>query len=159
MAAYLAIWSPAMCCCGFKHIIGRITGTETQGCHSSRAVTTDLVRDAGAALPGGCCASQDEDQSRAGEPESCVGEPATSDPDNRCRCHESVESKVRLDTGSKIILPALTKNSPGLDLAPLPIISMAVTSPIARTDWPPGGDQPWLNSGQTLLARRCLLLI
>jgi hypothetical protein len=143
IAMYLAIWSPAVCCCAIKTAMGAVTGVEVARCDQQSP-----ARDAQA--DEGCCASREGSRDDA--------EAATSDDEpSPCRCHETVESKVRLDTGAKVTLPALEK----IDALPAmlwAVIRVAMMPSVAEGVV---GDHhvSAVRPQASLLAQRCLLLI
>ncbi len=158
MAAYLAMWSPAVCCCGIKTAIGRMTGVEVASCGEKAAAPAIDEREGS----GGCCAHRAAQASNDLVASCHRAETANSsssdDAPPPCRCHETVESPVRLDTGAKVTLPALAK----IDTLPamLPVLSVVAMEPSVaegvevndhRSHAPP--------PRSTLLAQRCLLLI
>src|SRR5688572_13528148 len=153
MAAYLAIWSPAVCCCGLKHVFGRVTGIEVPACGASSVVQIEH-RSQPAAPRGGCCSSP-ADEPAAAETVTACGESPSPDQsnDDRCRCRDSIESKVRLDTGAKIIVPALAKNDLGFNPLLLAFVATGLETATvtgANDYWPPGDNHGWVRSQQTL---------
>ena len=139
LAMYLAIWSPAMCCCAIKSALGA-SGCEERSrlCCARNISTLNHCCDTNVPASSVCCAGEDHLS-------------GTSD-ESRCRCHE--KSIDRLDTGSKAIEFSLAVNHFGL------LIEHA-TGACASTDhrqvdlasrWHP----PPSNS---LFLQRCLLLI
>jgi hypothetical protein len=148
MAMYLVIWSPALCCCGIKAALGTVSGVKVALCGETAPVAMP-------AEASGCCAKKAVNAMSVAIPTSLPAGGAGDKP-SPCRCHESVESKSRLDTGAKVTLPAVP-------LAEFAVIapavcdvrvteSLIITKPAVGFDLPP----PWLS---TLLAQRCLLLI
>jgi hypothetical protein len=157
LAAYLAIWSPAVCCCGVKALLGRVTGVAVARCGESREAPVSLDENPCVQLvEGGCCA-QRESESVETFAIQALNEQSAPDPARPCRCHESFASKVKLDTGAKILLPAVAKAAFSIALLPafLTVVNSPITIATGRVDQHPGRPPP----PTTLLAQRCLLLI
>ena len=156
VAMYLAIWSPALCCCAIKAGLGHVTGIEMScgrtGCGSKASVQKPQE-------PPACphCAP------RANESDCCAAaanhdDQSTSQPqqDGGCKCHEKTIDRLPLDTGGKINLPALSLVLHSIFMLPAqgdlsdsstPRVSNA---PIQRAHAPPG---------QSLLAQHCALIV
>lgn len=137
LAFQLALWSPVMCCCAIKGVIGTVAGTAAGGCETKT-----------------CCAQQVEDV----EPSCCSGAAGMDAPeqvpakkDGNCRCHERVSAKVQLDTGGKIHMPVpqVAVFIAPVDAFASPIPFAAIRNHVLRSHPPPSA----------LLAQRCLLLI
>lgn len=156
LAMYLAIWSPALCCCGVKAAIGQVTRISAGRCGEQVMAATPVAAET-EALPS-CCAHRQ----KTPEKSQTVGDVRATNqcaqhPASPCRCHDAVDTKVRLDTGAKIVLPALGKADFAQAIMfalPASVIDTIVPA-IARSDQrrihPP--------SLTTLLSQRCLLLI
>lgn len=168
LASYLAIWSPAMCCCGVKAVMGAVTSIETGDCHGMAAASVQFQIDSYDAPMGACCAHRNVDVAEADPFDAvCDASQSTSEAPAPCRCHQAIESKVRLDTGAKIAAPALAHVSTLPSFTPL--MTMFIGSPfVAVTPCGEGGSggpsgRGWRDCGpparSTLLAQRTLLLI
>lgn len=139
LAAFLAICSPAMCCCTVKNFVA---GADACGQRSCCVMGTSARIDA-ANQPRSCC---DETE----------GESPSDDDSPPCKCHEKSIELTRLDTGVKISIPAnLSELGPMMFTAPWPMLVVdaahgwMVYRSLTRHHPPPN----------TLLAQRCLLLI
>ena len=158
LAMYLALWSPAMCCCGVKALLGRVTGVAVARCGEAREAPVSLDENACAeTAERGCCARKGVSLEKLDVQDALLDGRTVPDPSETCRCHESLASKVRLDTGAKILLPAIAKVA--FSIALVPAFPAVVNPPIAmatvRVDQRSGRPPPLA----TLLAQRCLLLI
>ena len=166
MAAYLAIWSPALCCCDVKLVMGRATGIQATACGTVTQSPIG-VQPLEAAPEHACCAQRAVESTANLAVTGCATpSPPSDDEENRCRCHESGDSKIRLDTGSKIILSDLARNDIATPSAMSPITSAlpldALTAGLVHGPWPPGrleGVRLVVLRQQTLLGRGCMLLI
>src|SRR5690242_14579286 len=87
LAMYLAVWSPAMCCCAIKSALGGSTCSERTSTCCARL----------APASGDCCDKEEIAPSCCDDQDRVSG---TSD-EGRCRCHE--KSIDRLDTGGKAV--------------------------------------------------------
>ena len=166
MAAYLAIWSPALCCCDVKLAMGRMTGVEARPCGAAAPSSID-VQPLEAATERSCCAPRAVESDVAPVVAACAMPlPSSDDHGNRCRCHETGDSKMRLDTGSKVTLADLARNdlaTPSL-LSPIMAVPFvdSLTVGLNHGLWPPGrfeGARLVVLRQQTLLGRGCMLLI
>jgi hypothetical protein len=165
LAVYLAIWSPAICCCAMKAVIGRVTGCEVADC-SERAgsfgAAVEMRGDEQQSAPEGCCAHrQSKIDASCLLGEAISGDGAADQPKQPapCRCHESLDSAVRLDTGAKITLPGLMKIDAHAAMVMMPMarVSRPVLVVIVDRSHQRERDLPPLRT--TLLDQRCLLLI
>jgi hypothetical protein len=101
LAAHLAIWTPAWCCCMIKAAVGvGAPGCTGEGCCSQRVATTPATGSAS------CCV-------KSGQEECCEGDgdPVASSPidtPSSCTCHNELNDVVRLDTGSRVSVPMLS---------------------------------------------------
>ncbi len=146
LAAYLALWTPAWCCCAIKAGVGTLTGASSHLCGSGGCCLAEPPRNSARAAEPACCARE----TIASEP-SASHEPAPSGA--TCMCREIGEDFARLDTSNRAVLPVLplllfSVDSPAIaasaDDGPITL------RPPPRLDLPPP---------TTLLAQRCLLTI
>ncbi len=166
MAAYLAIWSPALCCCDVKLAIGHVTGLEAMVCGSEKQASVDEQSREAAPVPA-CCARRAAENDAAQNVVACA--PTSTRPgqkDDHCRCRDAGDSKIRLDTGAKIILSDLARNELATQVPMLPIMATqsvdSIMAGLVHGPWPPGRlEEIQLATvrRQTLLARGCMLLI
>lgn len=154
MAAYLAIWSPALCCCGIKSSLAWATGAERS---LSCVQAVDAVKPA---AESGCSAC-----ARKATRSCCVGLEASprsaadqgKDHHNKsCDCHGQTDKHVRIDTGVKLKAPPLA-----LAILQLDVLSVSILPAEAGSVVP-----AWIDSdagppaaATSLYGRRCLLLI
>src|SRR5687767_11703819 len=105
LAAHLAIWTPAWCCCMIKAAAGKMTGVATagcadEGCCSRRAPVRSIQR-------ASCCAKSAQENCCEGEDGRVAGGPIEQAP-SPCSCHNELNDVVRLDTGSRVSIAALS---------------------------------------------------
>lgn len=166
LATYLAIWSPAMCCCDVKLAIGRVTGMQARACGSAVLTPAD-VPPMEAAPEHSCCAQRTAKGPVEPVLQGCARpSPVSDDHGNRCRCHETGDSKIRLDTGSKIVVSDLVRSDLTIPSLVSPIMAALpvdwITTGLMHGPWPPGkveGIRLTMLRQQTLLGRGCMLLI
>ena len=133
LAAYLAIWSPAVCCCAIKSALRTMTGFQP---------TAYVSRESN---PGSCCGPAADHRESS--------KPAKAPPrEAGCQCHETTAD--RLDTGGKT-MPAQALGLLGvLDTSgvaePRAVIETSGGSPWQRWHPPPPN---------SLLGQHCLLII
>jgi hypothetical protein len=147
LAMYLAIVSPAMCCCDFKAVMGRVTGMHVDAC-MMKAPQHEM---AGSGTAPSCCAHR-----AAAKAAQTSDQRSDSAP---CRCHESMDSHMRLDTGAKVTLPAAIQIDTLPAMMPVAIAMTDTVLPEVHASW--GGHRagvsPWPCA--TLVAQHCLLLL
>jgi hypothetical protein len=169
LAMYLAIWTPAMCCCAIKMAMGGRpcadqidSGAACCGapprplsCCDSRSAgpgkaQRDVVGFASLYPPYG-----DADEVGACCDEGAAAGSAPLDDDRGCTCHER---KIdRLDTGGKVTLPGLAADALAAMALPITLIAMmpaaeyGASRDVCRRAHPP--------PTTSLLAQRCLLII
>jgi hypothetical protein len=146
LAMYMAIWSPALCCCAIKSALGQVTAVAVFDCGSECCGGSMQFR---SSLERSACADESE----------CCGEaPIQTGCERRsdgCRCHDKPVD--RLDTGNKVSVPGLSIDTTPVIAAPdclslgrseRPVISNRNDS-VRRCHPPP----------HSLLLQRCLLTI
>ncbi|HVP73180.1 MAG TPA: hypothetical protein VMS30_05535 [Phycisphaerales bacterium] len=166
MAAYLAIWSPALCCCDVKLAIGRVTGVDAMACGAAKLASIEMQsRESAPELA--CCAQRAAEKAATPDVAACAAtSSAPNDRDDRCRCRDASDSRIRLDTGAKVILSDLARNELTTPSLMPPIMAAqsfgSILAGLEHGPWPPGmlgGVQFVTLRQQTLLARGCMLLI
>src|SRR5678816_4216896 len=143
VAMYLAIWSPALCCCALKTGLGHVTGTQMRcdqgGCCSKSSI-------ARAPQPRACphCAPKTNESSccSASAPRNNDESSCPSHQGGGCRCHEKSIDRLPLDTGGKIILPVLSLLLQPMLMLPGDAIAMPASTAaqlLAQRAYPPPG--------------------
>ena len=102
MAMYLAIWSPAMCCCAIKGGLGRVTGVQVACCSQREAVAECTPRDA-MAMQGSshsCCAKLQVAQTSDDQPAPASGE--------GCKCRDRSTQLGQVSPTAKFVAMTLT---------------------------------------------------
>jgi hypothetical protein len=142
LAVYMALWTPAWCCCAIRGGLGVMSGVGGAAC----AVD-------------GCCSAAGQTSAHGPAEHACcdvdADQPGGDGPsDGPCRCHEIDSDRTRFDTSTRTVLPSL---SLAFLLPPLPELVAPDVSrdPVAmrlslRLDLPPP---------TSLLAQHCLLII
>jgi hypothetical protein len=150
---HLAIWSPAVCCCGVKAAMGEVTGVDVAAC-GELAPPADKQP----AETIGCCGGRGAPVELSAASCHALRPASTNHGSSPCRCHETVESKARIDTGVKVSIPALVQidNLPAMlpvamPMTMAPSVAEGVADNRRRSDLPA--------RQKTLVAQRCLLLI
>ena len=110
LAMYLALWSPALCCCAIKSGVAHVIGIDGQSGMRSCCSQSAMRAAAAPAVPS-CprCAANAAKSNLCAQP-STSGDTwvAASQQDGHCKCHERSIDAVRLDTGGRISMPALS---------------------------------------------------
>jgi hypothetical protein len=106
LAAYLATWSPAWCCCSIRSLLGAASVPGPGGCSSDGPLADAAA--AGMASCPTCIAARNG---------SCCGEGEGDDdtvPRPRCRCHELDRAFARSEVSAAMALVACSLNLPHL---------------------------------------------
>lgn len=143
LAMYLAIWSPAVCCC-------TMMGT----CRAQAAEQSSALRD--------CCATNEQSDQIFAAARCCGSASADRDhtgdslPDDRCNCAERRADRVAAAVWGKIELPKPAMQSMTMSM---PDAAGCLASPLTlrRLQLPNRAHPPPLAG--SLHARGCLLLI
>ncbi|MCI0362523.1 MAG: hypothetical protein L0Y44_10150 [Phycisphaerales bacterium] len=106
LAAHLAIWTPAWCCCMIKAAAGEMTGVATVGCVGGGCCSQRIAARRPAQRDS-CCAKRARETCCEGDADGVTGGPIDQTPSS-CSCHNELNDVVRLDTGSRVSVPVLT---------------------------------------------------
>jgi len=153
LAAYLAIASPALCCCGLRALVDRMLGEPARSCHQELCCAlvdrhvADLAGREAEPSAGGRCGAW------AGRSEP--GDSNDRGDDRPCRCHERDTLVIRAD-GPSAAMAAGVSPAPLVLAVPPALLAgnascgwLVIAGRGINLDLPP----------PTLLRQRCMLLI
>jgi hypothetical protein len=143
LAAYLALWTPAWCCCAIRSSLGAITGVAAATCGAAACGSSSAKNRSGQATEEHSCCNSEDGQSSTDQSS-----------DEPCRCPSMNSDQSRFDTSAKLLLP------------PMSLAFLVVPSPVVAFAHRPGHDFALPVSSQldlppptSLLAQHCLLII
>jgi hypothetical protein len=146
LAAYLAIASPALCCCGLRAFANRALGVEAPACHAERCCTQVNRHAIQPPAAGSCCSANANDSAPRGQ---------DSRGERPCRCHERDTLVIRADGPTTALAAGASHPMDGLVAQPMELPPFVLGEALAFSIRPIALDLP----PPTLLRQRCLLLV
>jgi hypothetical protein len=145
LATYLAIWTPAMCCCAIKSAMGQAP------CHSTEEVRFRSCCALIEKSTRSCCDRELTNDDAPAATDDCCNDLSHG---SKCKCHE--KSIDRLDTGGKINPSIPTVQLILIDLSPKVLAAAELAHCLLMCRSMSGHTHP---PPRSLFSQRCLFLV